>query len=69
MVALAHFDAGSGESTANRALADRLLPLILPLLCRDAVLVSDPAFADPDLMPLPLPPEVAPGRYHLYRFR
>lgn len=68
-VALAHFDAGSGEPAANRALADGLLPLILPLLCPDAVLVSDPAFADPDLSRLPLPQGVAPGRYHLYRRR
>ena len=66
-VALAHLDAGTGEAAANRALADLVLPLILPLLCDRAVLVSDPAFDTPALAPLPLPDGVAPGRYHLYR--
>lgn len=66
-VALAHFDAGSGEAAANRTLADQLLPLIVPLLCGGAVLVSDPQFAHPDLTALPLPRGVAEGRYHLYR--
>jgi S-adenosyl-L-methionine methyltransferase len=68
-VALAHLDAGTGEAAANRALADALLPLVLPLLCRGAVLVSDPPFTATQLRPLPLPDGVAPGRYHLYRYR
>jgi hypothetical protein len=67
-VALAHLDAGSGDAAANRALADLVLPLVLPLLCDDAVLVSDPPFDAPELRPLPLPDGVPPGRYHLYRF-
>jgi hypothetical protein len=66
-IALAHLDAGTGEAEANRALADDLLPLILPLLRPSAVLVSDPAFQTPELAPLPLPEGVATGRYHLYR--
>src|SRR5215813_408966 len=41
-VALAHFDAGSGDQAANRALAASLRPLIVPLLRRGGVLVSDP---------------------------
>jgi hypothetical protein len=66
-VIVAHFDVGSGEAAANRALADELLPLVVPLLRVDGVLVSDPALADAALAPLPLPQGVAPGRYHLYR--
>jgi len=68
-VALAHFDAGSGDTVANRALAAALTPHILPLLCRGAVLVSDPPIDDAGLGALPLPEGVAPGRYHLYRRR
>jgi len=67
-VALAHLDAGTGDVAANRALADALLPLVLPLLGEGAVLVSDPPFGAPELTALPLPDGVAPGRYHLYRF-
>ncbi len=66
-VALAHFDAGSGDTTANLALAAELTPNIVALLCRDGVLVSDPPIATAQLKPLPLPDGVASGRYHLYR--
>jgi hypothetical protein len=66
-VALAHFDAGSGEAAANRALAAMLVPHIVPLLCDGAVLVSDPPIDDAELEPLPLPGGIAPRRYHLYR--
>lgn len=66
-VALAHFDAGTGDSTANLALAAELSASIVPLLCRDGILVSDPPIAAPELAALPLPDDVAPGRYHLYR--
>jgi hypothetical protein len=66
-VALAHLDAGSGDGEANRNLAAALTPLILPLLCGGAVLVSDPEITSADLAPLPLPDAVRPGRYHLYR--
>ena len=66
-VALAHFDVGTGEVAANLALAAELTPLIAPLMCAGAVLVSDPPIDSPDFAPLPLPDGVAPGRYHLYR--
>jgi len=66
-VALAHLDPGTGDIAASRALAVELAPLILPLLRRDAVLVSEPQIASPDLVALPLPGGVAEGRYHLYR--
>jgi hypothetical protein len=66
-VALAHFDAGTGDAAANRVLAAGLRPLVLPLLCPGGVLVSDPVMDGPELEALPLPDGVAPGRYHLYR--
>jgi hypothetical protein len=66
-VALAHFDAGSGDEAANRAQAALLGPLFAPLLRPGGMLVSDPAFTLDGFEPLPLPAAVAPGRYHMYR--
>jgi hypothetical protein len=66
-VALAHFDAGSGDVAANRALAAELTPPILRLMREGAVLVSDPSIAAAQLTELPLPAGIPPGRYHLYR--
>jgi hypothetical protein len=66
-VALAHLDVGTGDRAGNRALADQLLPLIVPLSRVGGILVSDPAMDCHELEPLPLPKEVAEGRYHLYR--
>jgi hypothetical protein len=66
-VALAHLDPASGDVVASRALAAELAPLILPLLCPEGMLVSEPDIASPELQPLALPPGVAAGRYHLYR--
>lgn len=66
-VALAHFDAGTGDAAANLALAAELRPLILPLLCVGGVLVTQQAMDGAELAPLPLPAGVAEGRYHLYR--
>jgi len=66
-VALAHLDVGTGDAAGNRALAAELLPLVVPLLRIDGVLVSDPAMDCPELAPMPLPDGVAPDRYHLYR--
>jgi hypothetical protein len=66
-VALAHFDAGSGEEAENRAQAALLGPLFAPLLRTGGVLVSDPPFALDGFAALALPEGVAPGRYHMYR--
>ena len=66
-LALAHLDPGTGDIASNRALARELTPLIVPLLRPGGVLVSEPEIQSSDLVPLALPSEVAPGRYHLYR--
>lgn len=66
-VAVAHFDAGSGDETANRAQAALLGPLFAPLLRAGGVLVSDPPFALDGFEAIALPDGVAPGRYHMYQ--
>ena len=66
-IALAHFDAGTGDAAGNLKLAAGLRPLILPLLRAGGILVTQQAMDGPDLMPLPLPEAVPEGRYHLYR--
>ena len=66
-IALAHLDVGTGDAAANQILAAELLPLVLPLLCTGGIMVSDPPLDRPDLVALPLPDGIAPGRYHLYR--
>jgi len=66
-VALAHLDPASGDMAATRALAAELAPLIVPLLCANAVLVSEPAIECDELRPLALPEGVAAGRYNIYR--
>ena len=67
-VALAHFDPASGDVAASLVAAAEIAPLILPLLCRGAIVVSEPAIAIDGLVPLPLPNGVAAGRYRLYRW-
>lgn len=66
-VALAHFDAGTGDAAANLDLAAGLRPLIVPLLCPGGILATQQAMDGADLIPMPLPEGVAEGRYHLYR--
>jgi len=66
-VALAHFDAGTGDAAANLDLAAGLRPVILPLLAVGAVLATQQPMDGPQLATLPLPNGVAPGRYYLYR--
>jgi S-adenosyl-L-methionine methyltransferase len=66
-IALAHLDPASGDVAASRALAEELVPLIVPLLRQGAVLVSEPSIAAPELVRLEPPEGVAAGRYNLYR--
>lgn len=68
-VALAHFDAGTGDAAANLKLAAGLRPLILPLLRVGAVLATQQPMDGPGLEMQPLPGGVPEGRYHLYRYR
>jgi S-adenosyl-L-methionine methyltransferase len=66
-VVLAHLDAATGDAAASIAFAGEITPLIVPLLCPDAVLCSEPELTGAELAPLAVPDSVAAGRYHLYR--
>jgi hypothetical protein len=66
-VALAHFDAATGDAAASRAFADEIGGLVVPLLRPGGILVSEPAIFDDRLVLLELPAGIAPGRYHIYR--
>lgn len=66
-VALAHYDASGADAAANAALIADVAPLLVPLLCAGAIVVSEWAMTAAELAALPLPPGIAPGRYHLYR--
>ncbi len=66
-VALAHSDIGSGDREANRRLARTLSALLPEALAPGALVLSDQEMPIPGGEPVPLPPEVAPGRYHMLR--
>ena len=67
-IALAHLDPATGDGDASRALVVELAPLIMPLLRPGGMLVSEPAIVRDELIPVPPPESVAPGRYNLYRY-
>jgi hypothetical protein len=64
---LAHADFGSGDAEANRALAAWLGRSLPALLAPAAVVASDQELPLPGAAALPLPAEVAVGRYFLWR--
>ncbi len=65
--ALIHADLGSGEAGRNAAQSALLGPLLAPLLVPGGIVLSDQPLSVPGWHPLPEPPGVAEGRYHLYR--
>jgi hypothetical protein len=65
--ALLHADIGTGDPARNARLARWLAEMIPPLVAIGGFVASDQALAHAALEPWPLPAEVAPGRYHLYR--
>jgi hypothetical protein len=65
--ALVHSDVGSGDRDANRRLAETLGPAIDRLMAAAGIIVSDQAFSVPGWTPVPLPANVAPGRYFINR--
>lgn len=66
-VALAHFDAASGDPAESLALTAALASPLERLLRAGGVLVSEPAFPAVDVAPIALPAGIRPGRYHMYR--
>jgi hypothetical protein len=65
--ALTHMDLGTTDKAANRLLADRISPLLPPLLTTGGIVVSNIALLETTLDSLPCPEGVKPGRYFLYR--
>lgn len=66
-VALAHADLGSGQEDQDRrtaAIVSTKLPL---LMARGGVIVSDQELKIDSAETLPLPADVRPGRYFMYR--
>lgn len=67
-VAMVHSDVGSGDKSATLALADRVAATLPDLLADGAIIVSDQPMRRASFHPLPLPGDVAPDRYYLYRY-
>lgn len=65
--ALVHGDFGSGNRGDTGRLAAELGPLITPLLCPGALVVTDQRLDASPLTPLPLPESVPAERYFIYR--
>jgi hypothetical protein len=66
--ALAHMDLGTKDKDASVAASRALAPLVVRLLAPGAVVASDqPLDGVEGLGPFPVPDEVPPGRYHMYR--
>jgi hypothetical protein len=65
--ALIHADIGSGDETANAALARWLGPVLIPLAAPNAIVLCDQALSVPRLSTLALPSDVPPDRYFAYR--
>lgn len=65
--ALAHLDIGTGVKADSLALADRIAPLVMPLLRPGALVISDQsvaAWSDTRLTPLP---DLPADRIHFYQ--
>ncbi|MGH6933124.1 MAG: class I SAM-dependent methyltransferase [Dongiaceae bacterium] len=65
--ALIHADLGTGEPAASMALARAIMPMLIGLLAPVGIIAGDQPMPDRRLDPLPLPSEIAAGRYYLYR--
>ena len=67
--ALIHADIGSGDAEATRRLATAVAPFIERLIGCPGIVASDQRLSAARLTPLDLPPEIAQGRYFIYRAR
>lgn len=65
--ALVHCDIETGDAAEDARLQEWLPGLVARLLVPGGFAVSGPALPDPKLLPEPLPPGVAEGRYNLLR--
>ncbi len=70
--ALVHADTGSGDEAASHAQAQWLAGMVDEVLAPGGIVVSDQDMVRNDGLPpawhpAPLPPDVQPGRYFIYR--
>lgn len=68
-VALAHADLGSGQAVRDACTAAMLSTRLAWFMAPGGVVVSDQELYLPAAEALDLPEGIAPGRYHLYRWR
>ena len=66
-VALVHADLGSGRADRDAKVSAFVAARLPLLLAPGGVVASDQDVGWPEAEALALPPEVRPGRYHLYR--
>jgi hypothetical protein len=66
-VAFVHSDVGTGDEAVDRAMAQRLAPLIAEALAPNGLVASDQRLVIAGWQGLPPPPGIAEGRYFLYR--
>lgn len=67
--AMVHSDIGTGDAARNEHVAARVASLLPPLLCAEAVIVSDQLLSAVSLEPIAPPSGVRPGRYFMYRHK
>ncbi len=65
---LAHLDLGSGNKAETERQAKAIVPHLLPLLSKGAIILSDQPLLGEGLESIPLPHSVKPGRYFMYRW-
>ena len=67
--AVAHCDIGSHDIEASRRLAAAIAHLLAPLVAHGGVVLGDQPIAHPDFQALPLPDQLEPESYFIYRAR
>lgn len=65
--ALVHSDMGTGDAASNAELAAWIAATLPALLAENALVVADQRLASAAMEPFPLPAEIAPERYFIYR--
>jgi S-adenosyl-L-methionine methyltransferase len=66
-IALVHADIGSGDEAATTSLARWLGPQLVPLLAKNAIVLSDQPLELARSQRVPLPVGVPPDRYFIHR--
>ncbi len=65
--ALVHMDLGTSDTKAYRPFAEKIGPLLHPLIATGGIIVSNIALSETLFFPMPCPTGVKPGRYFIYR--